>query len=387
MQGMKKRWKSERLFHAAEDFILALMDDIDQARHSIWVESYIFEKGRLTDDLLVRLYQALNRGVQVRILVDGLGSALWLNEANSEFRGPNELLQRGIDIGVFHPLPWPLGRRIQVKVGRWFRLWMGLNRRNHRKLYLIDGDIAYLGSINLSDSIFFWRESGVRVEGDGVRLLKLTFLRDWHRSYRRYSTRPDRTEWGKPLEPLLRQDMLECGVMVNQSLPLRLAIQATWLRKMNLAQNRIWIMSPYFVPTWRQFRSLVRAVKRGVDVVIIVPGPSDVPLVKIVGYYFTARLARLGAHIYEYQPRILHAKLMLIDDEVIIGSSNWNHRSWLWDFELDLVLTSRQSLQNLEQQFILDKTESQRLVVYEQSWVWFLKMVTVRLLLIFKRWM
>lgn len=320
-------WDAESIFHSAEDYYASLFQDVTAAQVSVDIETYIFSAGRLTDEFFVRLGEIAQRGVRIRLVVDGVGAWLWLQNLPP--------LPDGIELRVYHPL---------------YRLrW--LNRRNHKKVCVIDERIAYVGSTNLTDESFQWRETGVMVRGPEIQKLSRAFEWVWLRSKR---MTPHQQKVRGARKFLRSRHLYSEDITLNHSIKLRRRAHKTLLERLKNAQTRVWITNPYFVPTRRQ-RAVLRGLKRrGVDVKILIPGPSDLPWMRPLTYFFLRLLQVVGVEIYEYRPRVLHAKISIIDDYALIGSSNWNHRSWHWDLEVDIRIMHAESLASLIRQFHAD---------------------------------
>ena len=182
------QWLSERVTADFDRYVSELEADIAQAKRSVMVEVYIFGDDAIGRRIELALRAAAKRGVRVLLAVDGIGSQQWVE------RRAGDLSQRGVHVRVYHPPPWQVAgfsiptRQRLAAAGRWFRY---INRRNHRKIWVIDGRIAWVGSMNLthehSKTLMgdqAWRDTVARVEGEGVRILLRAFIAAWRRSWR-----------------------------------------------------------------------------------------------------------------------------------------------------------------------------------------------------------
>jgi cardiolipin synthase len=257
------------------------------------------------------------------------------------------------------------------------RIFLGLwklNRRNHRKSCVIDGKTGFLGGMNITARQLVWRDTSVKLEGEGLSRLSAAFEHAWNQ--RR--------------SPLLgaRPGAVSSGaVRLNVTRKQRKAAFKDLVRRVLHAKRRIWITNPYFIPDLSLIRALRFAAWAGIDVRLLFPSRSDVWGIQwaIRSFYFILLSAKV--RIFEYTPSVLHAKIAMIDDWVLVGSSNLNHRSLLHDLEVDAVLSSRESLLSLEEQFRSDLSTS--LEVDARSWSrrgWVQK-VMEKLALVFKRWL
>lgn len=379
-------WEEEKLFIDGDSYFSFLLEAIAHARSSIFMETYIFENDLMGERILTALRAASDRGVDVRLLVDGVGSADWISESFSSTG------KMGFEIRVYHPLPWQLLSPLRWSQGPAMTLVLKLfsyaNSRNHRKSTIIDERIAFLGSLNVSDVHFAevrgnsrWHDVGVRVTGEGCTSLTDAFLRAWRRAWKvgpqgqLRPALPFKAASEKVLHPL---------VIRNDGRRLRHRALAHRLRQIRQARHRVWIANAYFVPSGPLLRALVAAARRGVDVRLLLPASSDVSFMPWVARAFYSTLLRDGVRLFEYQPRILHAKVTLLDEHATVGSSNLNHRSLLHDLEVDVVLRDEVLLSDVQKMFEQDFLQSQeiRKTVPHPSSLW--KDLLVRVLLCFR---
>lgn len=380
-------WNKETLFHHARDFYKSVLEDVATVRTSIDLEAYIFDNDDLGRRVMEALKAASARGVMVRLLVDGFGAREWAA------RFIPELLAAGVDARVYRPVPWMFLRGASLRIPplrRLIRLLTSINRRNHRKVWIFDNLIAYAGSINITahhldaaDGGHNWRDTGVRIEGACVTELTWGFEKAWAQSWRlsarklKYFKRP----------PVPRPIPLKGLVRLNERARSRRWLFKDLLNRLFAAKSRIWITNPYFIPARRLVRALCQAAERGVDVWLLVPRHPDVPFIHPVSALFFNPLIESGVRVYEYLPSVLHAKLLQVDDWAIVGSSNLNHRSLFHDLEVDIVLTSRESLDSLSAQYLKDLESSEEISVESLRKRSFLGTLVGRILLLFRYWM
>lgn len=334
-------WQSEKIFFEAKEIFQSFIEDCQRAKHSIWIEVFSFEDGELLQKLLPVLKEASEeKNIDVRIIVDGIGSL----GTKKDFLSQN---YPKIQYQVFNPL---------------MNLFL-VNRRDHRKLFIIDQSIAYVGSSNIDDKSYNWRESTVRLTGESVHFLVESFYRSW--------IRVD-TE-GKSLllklsekaqrfisYPFRFKRLLKNRIILTDSAFDRIKVKKYWIYKIERATSQIYITTPYFIPTSLIYNALLKAAKRGVDIRIVVPAKSniDLPFMKNIERYYIENLLKHGVKVYEYLPKMIHAKVCILDKQVIIGSSNWNHRSRYLDLELDVILNKTESYRRVYQQFKVDCDQS-----------------------------
>ncbi len=216
-----------------------------------------------------------------------------------------------------------------------------INKRNHRKTIIIDKSIVYTGSLNIADvhdenvmGQKAWRDIGICARNFDIQALEEAYSRAWR------SLSPFRRHKNYITSSIFR---------LNATRQTRVLYKRELLRSIRKAQKKILIINAYFLPRRSLVRELARAAQRGVYVGIILPGPSDIWIVKMASHSVLLRLLYAGAQIYEYQPKILHAKAVVIDDWAGVGTHNWNHRSFLHDLELEVSIPDPQFVNELTQ--------------------------------------
>ena len=303
----------------------ALLDAIAHACHHVHLEYYIFEPDHTGRALVEVLAERARAGVAVRLLLDAVGSK---RAARSGLFQP--LLAAGGALAWFHPprlwLPW---RRPLV------------NLRTHRKIVVVDGHIGFIGGINLTDEEDprlrpdAYRDLHLRIEGDAVRKLQDVFVDDWA-----YATGDKRflrvvaCQMPPPCPGKVKVQLLTSGPDSPWEAIHRLHVAA-----IHAAETRVWLASPYFVPGEAAMMALTSAALGGLDVRLLVPCMSDSRLVTWCVRSFYDELLAAGVKIHEYGPRMLHSKALLVDDHLaIIGSANFDHRSFRLNFEASLLI-------------------------------------------------
>ncbi len=341
---------SEAIFDRGDAFFNALIEAIDRAQASVKLEVYIFDKDPLGHAMCEALISAANRNLDVQVIVDAVGSYRslhWLSQ---------KLEAEGVRVRVFHPLPWQLWHYPRsIKQGHTLQKALyflrKINRRDHRKLCVIDRRILFTGSFNLSKVHLprdkggdGWRDLGAKIEGPRASAIESQFDAVWQRQVE-----------------LAEQKRSPHHYLANLSDWARRRKNQKFERLINSAQRKVYITSAYFAPSSRVVRALKRAVKRDLKVRIIVPAHSDIHLFPFLTATYYRDLISAGIEIYEFQPSVLHAKLLICDDTCVLGSTNFNHRSFLHDLELDIFLTEPPSRHALEQAFKDDIAQSIKL--------------------------
>lgn len=339
----------EELFFSAREFYASLERDINLARDSIIAEMYIWSNDEVGNHFFQLLERAAARGVKVRLVLDGVGSWFWIR-ANQE-----RLASTAIEVKIYHPVRWNLLLAIPEGLSHFFAR---MNRRNHKKVVVIDSALAYTGSLNITRSSLLWKECGLRLTGDAVPLMIALFEDVWQKSGEEplhYSP------LSQDLRKLLRTSRT---VRSNQFHQLRRQHLRDLRWRIHGARQKVWMMTPYFVPPFGVFISLLKAARRGVDVRLILPRKSDVIFLRWIARLYYRYMLKAGVKVYEYLPEVLHAKISLIDDWAFVGSSNLNRRSSYLDLELDIVLGSGASVRKLERELSTDMERSEEIVKY-----------------------
>lgn len=342
----KAHWDEEQLFLSGDEYFSALIHAIQAARHTIELESYIFEKGVLADRMVKALMEAAARGVRIRLIIDGLGSPNFIEDYLPKLR------QVGIRTRFYRVPPWILKRLPgdpDSFVRRLIQRWKQVNRGNHRKFCLIDRSELWVGSFNVSDThlkeIFgelAWKDVGVRVRG---RDLKYAY-RAFQRAYRGWTA----------LNLPARNPRL---LLLNDSYLHMRQTRVEHIRRLKKARARIWLATPYFVPTGRVFRLLARQARRGVDVRLIIPEKNDVWIMKWISLPLLRSLVRKGVKVFIYEPRFSHQKVFVADNWICVGSTNLNHRSFLHDLEMDVMITDEKNKSAILESYLRDQRLSQ----------------------------
>lgn len=303
-----------RLLRNGDAFFPAMLDAIATANRSVLLELYLFESGRTADRFIRELCDAAARGVRVRVMVDGFGSLALSAQDRDTLRGA------GVELGEFNPLR-VLGDAVSNLA------------RDHRKLLVVDDRIAFVGGAGITDEFSpehspgdYWRETMVAVEGAVVHDWARLFLHAWtgagHRPFR--------------LLPVgnAPRDARQLGRVAVSHGPALQDVKEHVLGRIARAQRRVWLATPYFLPSVNLRRALVRAARRGVDVQLLLPGgKTDHTLLRVMSHHYYGRLLAQGIRIHEYQPRFMHAKVVLVDDWVTVGSCNFDRWNLRWNLE------------------------------------------------------
>ena len=331
---------------AGREIFPELLKAIAAAKKSILFETYIYSDGRLGLQFLEALITAARRGVRVQVLVDAIGS--WL--LPDDFFAP--LMAAGADVRRFNPIHL---QRFGV--------------RDHRKLLICDDSIIFIGGFNVSDEYngdgvtSGWCDLGVQIKSPvlaaqlGASFAELFALADFRRkSWRQFRALRRRRSKKRPLGELL---LTHPG---RGASPFQISLYKDLRRALSVR-----IISPYFLPTRRLRRELMRVARRGGHVQLLLAGKSDVLISQLAARSLYHRLLKSGVEIFEYQPQILHAKLICIDGAVYVGSSNLDVRSLSLNYELMLRLSDSPCASEAATIFHRLKEQSRRLEL--RSWL------------------
>jgi cardiolipin synthase len=374
-------WKRERLYFQGDLYFRDMLRAIRGARESVDLETYIFEPGRLGDMVVRVLLRATQRGVKVRLLVDGVGSP------NFASRYADRLSRSGVPFRVYRS--WPVFFATAFRLFRFlsplesFAKVLGVfnagKHRDHRKLCVVDSDQVWIGSFNISDwhlekvkGTKAWRDTGLVLSGVKSPVFRAAFLAAWEDTWPRWGKR-SRMQF---LKNWIAFETAEGSIRMTVNRHLRRSFRRELLERFQGARKRIWALTPYFVPNHFLLRALADAARRGVDVRLILPGESDVPMVRWVSTSYYPYLLRAKCSLFEYQMSILHAKTLFVDDWVMAGSGNLDQRSLRKDLEVNVLLWEKRSLLALERQFRKDMTDSSEItlqdMVHRPLWLRFL---------------
>jgi cardiolipin synthase A/B len=377
-------WAHERLHFDNDEYFDSLVRAIDSARECIEFEMYIFNPDELGKLIEIHLERAARRGVNVRLLIDGIGALSWVGNWSKTFR------ESGVEIRIWNPIysgPFWSGIIRTIRRKGLSRFFLHINRRTHRKYVIIDKQLMFVGSQNVSRLHMprfvgkeAWRDIGIELRGDGIKYLSQAFEYAWDRSY----TPEGKRKWFKRKR----------APRLNEVSPVRLNL-TPWLRRkfwrdlinrINAAEERVWITTPYLAPARFLIRALTQASHRGADVRILVPARSDVFFMRWVALWFAQTLVKNGVRVFEFQPQFLHAKSIIIDDWATVGTTNLNIRSLMHDLEVDIVVTGSLSRGELEKQFeanIQNAKEMTKQRIIEKAWAGRLGRIVAT---IFKYW-
>lgn len=343
------------VYTRGEDAFAAMRAAIEEAREEVLVESYIWRDDATGRAFVNDLARAAARGVTVRALADALGSF----GTRREFW--REMARRGIAARRFHPLVPKL----------WNHLF-----RDHRKILVVDRRVAFTGGMNIGEEYgsfpylaapraappqaekLAWRDTHVRVTGPVAWEMAVVFAEGWERA----GGLPIEIEpLDSPAAPAAAARVLVLDARPNRGYAESAAVLAAIVAA---AAKRVWITNAYFAPGRAAVRILGEAARRGVDVRLLLPGKTDVPLVRHAGHGYYRELLERGVRVFEYQASILHAKSMVADGSAsVVGSTNLDFRSFQFNAECNLVILCGETGRWLEEAFATDLARSEEVLL------------------------
>jgi len=322
----------------------AMLGAIRSAKRSISLETYVFEDGEIARQFTEALAERAQAGVKVNAILDAQGTQK-MGRQNLE-----RLRNAGVEVAKYHSALWPDPRRY--------------NNRTHRKLLIIDGKIGFVGGVGIADlwtgnadSPQHWRDNHYRVTGPVVAQLQATFATSWLKTRGQVLHGADYFPPLAPTGPYLAQAIRSGAHNENLDLMYLLAIAS--------AQKTLRIENPYFLPDDLMRKELAEAAKRGVKVEVVVPGKRiDQKLARLASRRHWPELIRAGVRIFEYEPTMVHVKLMIVDDIFVsVGSGNFDNRSIRLNDEANLDVLNRSFAAQQTHLFETDKRRSRQVTL------------------------
>ncbi|WP_078381416.1 cardiolipin synthase [Sutcliffiella halmapala] len=324
-----------------------ILEEISKAEHHIHLEYYIVRDDKIGNQIKKLLIEKAKKGVSVRFLFDAVGSLKLGKKYLKDLRAA------GVEIVSFSPVRLPVFNN-------------KINFRNHRKIIVIDGNVGFVGGLNIGDEYLgrdkyfgFWRDTHLFVKGEAVRTLQLIFLQDWY-----YATDQSLLT-STYLTPEVSEDKRHGGVQMIAGGPDQEweVIKSLYFSMITSARKSIWIASPYFVPDDDIFTALKVAALSGLDVRLLVPQRPDKRIVYYASRSYFPEMMDAGVQIYEYEKGFLHSKVVIVDDETAsIGTANMDMRSFHLNFEVNAFLYNTESVLALVEDFEKDLLDCKPIV-------------------------
>ena len=343
-----------------EKAFVAILEELKKAEKFIFFEYFIVAKGKMWDSILEILEEKAKKGVDVRVMYDDFGCVATLKKSY-----PKELQKKGIKCVVFNALN-PIAGMI-------------MNNRDHRKIMVIDGKVAFSGGINIADEYIninskygHWKDNGIKIVGDAVWNYTVMFLGLWN------AFKKEDKDFTKFKYDFKNRNINNGYVVPYGETPLDEEItgEDVYLNIINQANDYVYIFTPYLIIDTDMINSLNLAAKRGVDVRIVIPGIPDKKIVYTLSESHIEPLAKAGVKVYKYTPGFVHAKVFVSDDKIAtVGTINLDYRSLYLHFECGCYMENVDVIKDIKKDMIETIEKSREVGKKEISpnffkWVW-----------------
>ena len=355
--------KEIKILKSGHEKFIDLFEEINKAKHHIHLEYFNFRNDSIANALFDLLAKKVEEGVEVRALFDAFGNSS--NNKPLKNKHLKAIRNKGIEIEKFDPFRFP---------------WINhAFHRDHRKIIIIDGEIGYTGGMNIADyyikglpKVGEWRDIHVRIEGNAVKCLQEIFLHMWNNTthqniegemYYPHNKKDTNTINGEKHIAIVDRNPQKDTKIMRRSLAM--AIES--------AEENVQIINPYFTPTRIIKKAIKNALKKGVNVEIMISGKSDIPFTPDATMYIANRLQKKGADIYIFNGGFHHSKVMMIDSLYCsIGSANLNSRSLRYDYEINAFIFDKKTTSELTRIFNEDQKDCTLLTseMYKKRSLW-----------------
>lgn len=325
-----------------------LIEELKKAEKYIFMEYFIIEKSKMWNVILEILEEKVKQGVEVRVMYDGMCSIAML-----PWNFPEILKEKGINCKIFSPIV-PALSTCQ-------------NNRDHRKIVVIDGKVAFTGGVNIGDEYIneydkygHWKDTSIMLKGDGVKSFVLMFLQMWNIDEKKLE---DYTKYINKEENLINNDSYVIPYGDNPY-DIDNVGKQVYMDIIDTAKRYVHIMTPYLILDDEMMTSLKYAAKRGVDTVIIMPHVPDKMYAYLLARTYYEELLEAGVKIYEYTPGFIHAKVFISDDnEAVVGTINLDFRSLYLNFECAAYMYKNSTIKSIEKDFEITLEECERITL------------------------
>lgn len=312
-----KRHSQIEIFTDGELLFKDYFDELKRAEKHIHILFYIARKDSFSKEFFDILIQKANEGVEVRLMLDWLGSF-------------------GVNRQLIRELKAAGGEFTFSQVPKLPFLFYSSQIRNHRKITVIDGEMGYIGGFNVGreyvnqdEKFKIWRDYHLKIKGEGVLDLQNELLTNWFKNTKIYLFQQEK------YFPKLAKGPVEHELIPSEAI----ILEKIFLNLISSAKETIMIGSPYFIPSSKIFTALLAALKRGVAIKVIVPKITDHPLVQEASYPYLRRLLKEKAQVFQFLPGFYHAKTLIIDDRICdIGTANFDKRSFFLNYEINCYM-------------------------------------------------
>lgn len=335
-----KSAKKIDIYNNGQDKFTQLLKDIKDAKKYIYLQYYLVKDDCISKKVIETLIGRLKEGVEVKYLIDGMGSLRTNKKIFESYK--------------------KVGGKLEIFLPPSF---FKINYRNHRKLVVIDGNIGYIGGLNVGDEYLGknkkfgdWRDMHIRLEGNIVIKLKERFIMDWN------FTSKEKIKIEEKYSPNLEDEEIEVDIISSGPDTRWSNIHHNYLRMISIAKKSIYIETPYFVPDESILENLRVASLNGIDVKIIVPSKGDHPFVYSANLSYLRELLECGVSCYMYKAGFLHSKMLIVDEKYVsIGTANMDLRSFKLNFEINAFIRNKAISEIASEYFKSDIRSSERL--------------------------
>lgn len=333
------------IFQTGRKTFRSILDNIDGAQKSIHLEFYIIANDEIGNKIKDKLIDKAKAGIKVRLIFDDVGS--W----HLPKRFVTELVEAGVEVYPFMEVKFPL-------------LTSKVNYRNHRKIIVIDGKVAFMGGMNIADRYLkgdellgTWYDTVLRIEGDAVNVLQIIFLIDWYFVSNKLEFSKEECFFKHSIKAKHSLQITSSGPDSDWA-----SIMQAFFAAITRARKHIYISTPYFVPNESILTALKTASLSGVDVRIVLPGKSDSTVVYWSSMSYVSELLDAGIKVYLFQNGFNHSKILMIDSNFAsVGSANMDIRSFEDNFEVLAMIYDQELTLSLEKQFLRDIRKSKQI--------------------------
>lgn len=333
------------IFNNGEEKFPALLDKLQNAKNHIHLEYYIFDDDVIGNKVIDILCERAQSGVEVRMIVDALGSN------NLRQKSIKKLKQSRVQYYEYHPVIFTsLANRV--------------NYRDHRKIVVVDGNIGFVGGINVADKYInneesknYWRDTHCMIEGDAVYSLQILFILNWYFVSKKlihpnFNYFPVIIKKGDSLTSIISSDPDSDNPNLMEG----------YFSMITTARKEILIITPYFIPNESILTALKTSAKGGVKVVLLLPAESDSVFVHSASLTYMGELLRNNIQVYMYKKGMIHSKVMIIDEELsTIGTANMDYRSFDNNAEVNAVFFDKKLAKEIKDQFLIDLDDAEKL--------------------------
>lgn len=346
------------ILKSGEEKFTDLFHVIRQARHHIHLEYFNFRNDSIASLLLNELALKAAEGVEVRAMFDAFGN--WSNNKPLKKKHLKKVRESGVEIVKYDPLTFPYINHISC--------------RDHRKIVVIDGQVAYTGGMNVADyyvdglpDIGDWRDMHIRIEGEAVDDLQRIFLGMWNKATKQNIGGEAYFPVVKDSLSITDSDSITIAIVDRKPRKTPKIMREVYAKSILEAEEKIELINPYFVPTRKVRRALKKAIDKGIDVEIMISAQSDIPFTPDASFHVAHKLMKRGAKIYLFNEGFHHSKIMMIDDKFCtVGSTNLNSRSLRYDYEVNAFIFNEEVTGQLSDIFEQDKEHST--LMTEENW-------------------